>query len=66
MRLRGRRKGELPAAGVGDEGGHGACLDGHADALDGEEVAVVDVEVGDVDALGHGNSVLEVWVGEEV
>jgi hypothetical protein len=42
----------LPAAGRADQGGHRARLDDHVDVLHGEEVAVVDVEVLDDDAVG--------------
>ena len=52
-------EGRLAAAGRADERGHRPRLDGHVDALDGLEVAVVDVEVGDVDALGHGSALLD-------
>ena len=45
----------LAAAGRPDEGGHRPRLDGEGHALDRLEVAVVDVEVLDVDALGHGD-----------
>ncbi|MDQ1174686.1 hypothetical protein QE430_002993 [Microbacterium testaceum] len=43
----------LAAAGGSDERGDRAGLDVDRDALDREEVAVVDVEVLDLDALGH-------------
>ena len=52
------QEGRLAAAGRADEGRHRARLDGHRDVLDGVEVAVVDVEVRDVDALGHGGLLL--------
>jgi hypothetical protein len=44
----------LAAARRADEGGDAAGLDLEAHALDGEELAVVDVEISDFDALGHG------------
>ncbi|MFC5043743.1 hypothetical protein [Ornithinimicrobium kibberense] len=47
------QEGRLAAAGGADESGHRARLDGHRDVLHRVEVAVVDVEVVDVDALGH-------------
>ncbi|GAA1139236.1 hypothetical protein GCM10009651_24060 [Microbacterium natoriense] len=46
-------EGRLAAARGADERGDAARLDVERDALDGEEVAVVDVEVVDFDALGH-------------
>ncbi len=46
-------EGRLAAARGADEGGDRPGLDGDGDVLHGEEVAVVDVEVLDVDALGH-------------
>src|SRR5690606_27744726 len=44
----------LAAARGSDERRHGAFGDRDGDVLDREEVAVVDVEVADLDALGHG------------
>src|SRR4029079_1915972 len=52
--VQGAQEGGLAAARGADQRGHGPCRDGHVDALDGEEVTVVDVQVGDVDARGHG------------
>ena len=44
----------LAASGRSDERCHGTGLNAERDALDREELAVVDVEVTDIDALGHG------------
>src|SRR5699024_623915 len=46
-------EGRLAAAGWADESRDRAGLDGDGDVLHGHEVAVEDVEVLDVDALGH-------------
>jgi hypothetical protein len=46
-------EGRLAAAGGADQRRDRAGLDRERDTLDGEEVAVVDVEVADFDALGH-------------
>jgi hypothetical protein len=50
------QEGRLAAAGRADEGRHGTGFHRHGHVLDGLEAAVVDVEVLDVDALGHGIS----------
>ncbi|MNI86599.1 hypothetical protein D3C73_1437040 [compost metagenome] len=47
-------EGGLAAAGRADEGRDGLGLDVDVDVLDGQEVAVVDIQVFDVDALRHG------------
>ena len=52
--VQGPQEGRLAAAGRPDERRDRARLDRHRHVLDGLEVAVVDVEVLDVDALGHG------------
>src|SRR5665647_14167 len=44
----------LAAPGRADERHHRAWLDRHRHVRDGAEIAVVDVQVGDVDALSHG------------
>src|SRR5690606_17566542 len=58
------QEGGLAAAGRADERGHRPGRDRHGDALDGLEVAVVDVEVGDLDALGHDRWFLSGGAGE--
>ena len=57
MRFSVRRKVDLPQPDGPMKRRHRAGLDRDRDALDGEEVAVVDVEVVDLDALGHWCSV---------
>src|SRR5690606_28855900 len=52
--VEGADEGRLTASGWPDEGGHGSRLDREGHVFDGLEAAVVDVEVADFDALGHG------------
>ena len=51
--VQGAQQGRLAASRRADEGGHRTRLDGHRDLLDGVEAAVEDVQVRDIDALGH-------------
>src|SRR5690606_36333371 len=57
-------EGRLAAAGRAGEGGDAAGLDLEGHAFDGEEVAVVDVEVADFDALGHVGSLCGADAGQ--
>src|SRR5690606_34397324 len=50
------QEGRLATTRRTDERGHRLGGDGHGDTLDGLEVAVVDVEITDVDARGHDGS----------
>src|SRR5699024_12337321 len=51
--VQGAQEGGLAVARGPDQRGDAARLDAHLHALDGEEVAVVDVQVGDVDPFAH-------------
>lgn len=51
--VQGSDQGRLTATRGADEGCDGPGLDNHADVLNGFEVAVVDIQVLQFDALGH-------------